>query len=1326
MKKSLVRCILFNLLNCNLLDQLRLVFPRSNLPLIFLILFFLATESAYSQSPNSLGGRTLQINILSGVTPFPGTGSFSIISSPNDNFYAIVPITGETRASSGTYTYTKNGPNSAQMTLIDVGIGTLTVSCIFNSANAGTYTLTSATLPSAKQSGTFRIFSGISPSSIAGKSVTVTVTSGINPFQSTGKGIFQTATYGNTYSFLSLSGGLNSTGTYIYSLNSTMTALLILNDSLGGQGLMQQLSFDTASSGAMLLRVTGNPGYQTATFAISDSNITLPSIVIHPQNQTVISGASATFSVIATGTQPLNYQWQLNGANLKDATNATLILTNVIANQAGNYTVIVSNSGGTISSQPAILAIQSVGLVDPLDHWTLRSSPTAANLQGITFGNGTFVVVGRNGAILNSSDGLSWVLRPSGTTIELSGVAYGNGLYAAVGNNGTILISSEGVNWKPLKSGTSNNLYGIAYGGGQFVAVGLGIILSSTNGLDWIPRQYGTNSYLRGVAYGNGIYVAAGSGIFTSGDGITWIPRAFPTDGSEIHSVVFGNSQFAGAQLSGSVLISSDAISWTRQNSGSTNQLFSVGYGNGQYVLGGKNGTLLTSNDGTTWLSRRSGTGMPIQSTVYGNATFVAVGDMGTILQSDPFTYFTPEIIDFTLDNTVTNGGTARFSVIAKGTSPLCYQWKFNSLNINGATNASLILTNVGYGNAGTYQVMVTNLYGKALSKICVLTVVPNQMQTADVSYCAVRKQQNFFQSGIGNPVLYNTNRYSFAVIVAPTTPASLISASIQTPAGATKSLSYNTNTGYANIEDNFSSLATFDTAYGTGNYLMVTKTVHDGTNTIPLILPPAMAYPNAPHISNFAAAQNINPATNFMLLWDPFIGGTTNDVIRVQIHDPQGKLVYRSPERVQTGYFNGTITSMVIPSNTLVHGQTYNVGIMFYKFVYENRTAYAGVPCVMGAASGTMLQISTTTEEWQMPGDFGSLDWIYEELPDTRPPNINPTRLPQPKALNYVGTRSYQNGSLMNNGNCYGAIDTFPYVMLDTNLQWLLMHPAIGRAVSLGFRMKQSGQYQITGAFARANNSIYAGNGVAVAIARNLDTTNLLFQSTIPSSVRMNESNLFDNATSANFNLKLTMSDGDTLRFLVFCGPTGTSDMGFDVTALRYSISREDGLPISQPPTITEQPLSRTVNEGATLSLSVTATGTEPLRFQWRFNNSNLLGATNALLLLSQVNKAFEGNYQVVINNWSGSVKSQIATLKINSPLQPLQIVSPQFSTNGQFSFRVNGPAGLDCIIQNSSNIVDWISIATNRLVDGTFLYTEKKSTVKGPKIYRAAITFP
>jgi Domain of unknown function (DUF4082)/Bacterial Ig-like domain/HYR domain/Bacterial Ig domain len=86
-------------------------------------------------------------------------------------------------------------------------------------------------------------------------------------------------------------------------------------------------------------------------------------------------------------------------------------------------------------------------------------------------------------------------------------------------------------------------------------------------------------------------------------------------------------------------------------------------------------------------------------------------------------------------------------------------------------------------------------------------------------------------------------------------------------------------------------------------------------------------------------------------------------------------------------------------------------------------------------------------------------------------------------------------------------------------------------------------------------------------------------------------------------------------------------------------------------PVTITAQPASQTVYIGGTASFGVTASGTQPFTYQWNFNQTNIVNATNAVLVLTNVQPNQAGQYSVLVANAINSVLSSNALLTVNSP---------------------------------------------------------------------------
>jgi len=87
---------------------------------------------------------------------------------------------------------------------------------------------------------------------------------------------------------------------------------------------------------------------------------------------------------------------------------------------------------------------------------------------------------------------------------------------------------------------------------------------------------------------------------------------------------------------------------------------------------------------------------------------------------------------------------------------------------------------------------------------------------------------------------------------------------------------------------------------------------------------------------------------------------------------------------------------------------------------------------------------------------------------------------------------------------------------------------------------------------------------------------------------------------------------------------------------------------PAGNAPLITSQPQNRAVAVSSNVTLSVTATGDAPLRYQWLFEGDSLPGKTNSTLLLPNVTPAQQGAYQVLVLNNAGSVASSNAILTV------------------------------------------------------------------------------
>ncbi|MCS5644074.1 MAG: hypothetical protein NZ807_12550, partial [Dehalococcoidia bacterium] len=250
--------------------------------------------------------------------------------------------------------------------------------------------------------------------------------------------------------------------------------------------------------------------------------------------------------------------------------------------------------------------------------WTQRNSSNQHKLNGITFGNNTFVAVGETGTILTSTNGTSWEDNsrdafgncwfPDCSSVTyggINGVTFGNGTFVVVANNGVLLTSSDGTSWERRSQYlTQNNLRGVTYGNGTFVAVGdNGARATSSDGTSWeLNQENVTQETLYGVAYGNGTFVAVGNyGVgATSADGSNWSVNYIT--GTNINGVAFGDNTFVAAigdeyGYYGTIFTSADGVTWTEGDSAYTqHSLSGITYANSTFVAVGFNGTILTSS----------------------------------------------------------------------------------------------------------------------------------------------------------------------------------------------------------------------------------------------------------------------------------------------------------------------------------------------------------------------------------------------------------------------------------------------------------------------------------------------------------------------------------------------------------------------------------------------------------------------------------------------------------------------------------------------------------------------------------------------------------
>ncbi|MCG2658970.1 MAG: choice-of-anchor D domain-containing protein [Kiritimatiellae bacterium] len=160
---------------------------------------------------------------------------------------------------------------------------------------------------------------------------------------------------------------------------------------------------DSSTNGNHLL------GYNGAVILADTTNP--PVITTQPQSLTNTVGSSASFTVEATGTAPLCYQWQKNISNIGSATNATYTIDPVETNDAGGYRCVVTNIAGAATSAVATLTVNNppgIGLSTTLLTYAATYSGSSPAVQTLILTNLGQIAFSYSNAVAYGAQASGW------------------------------------------------------------------------------------------------------------------------------------------------------------------------------------------------------------------------------------------------------------------------------------------------------------------------------------------------------------------------------------------------------------------------------------------------------------------------------------------------------------------------------------------------------------------------------------------------------------------------------------------------------------------------------------------------------------------------------------------------------------------------------------------------------------------------------------------------------------------------------------------------------------------------------------------------------
>jgi len=524
-----------------------------------------------------------------------------------------------------------------------------------------------------------------------------------------------TLTFANGYLYgTAISGGAGGGGTvFVVGTNGNnfnVLATLTNNAATGSDPLFGVVRMGNALWGSAY--ISGLYGYGTI------YSIPMPDVTSQPLSQSVTNGNSATFTVTAFDDSTISYQWYFNtNTLLVGKTTNTLTMVNVTNNNQGAYTVVLSDSFGSVTSAPAIL---TVGASLP----TITQQP-----QPITVTNGataTFTNVASGSAPL-------YYLWFFNTNTFVSG-----------GANPILTISPATTNQQGYYSVIVSNSVGTVTSTPALLSVTVPALLptitqqpqnySVTNGYNatFTNQVSGAGPFFFQWYYNTNTAVAGGT------NNILQITFA-TTNQAGYYSVIITNSSGGAVTSSPALLtvISTKPIiivqpqPTTVTNGGSaTLSVVAAGQSTLRYQWYTNNVISAFLQAGKT----NSTITIPVASvSSIGNYLVVITNTLGKATSSPAFlTVLTKPVMTLQPSNTiVTNGNPAAFYAAATGAGVLSFQWYFKTnLLVAAATNTSLMFTNAITNLVGYYSVKVTNTFGSVTSSYALLTVsnYPNML----------------------------------------------------------------------------------------------------------------------------------------------------------------------------------------------------------------------------------------------------------------------------------------------------------------------------------------------------------------------------------------------------------------------------------------------------------------------------------------------------------------------------------------------------------------------------------------------------------------------